>query len=140
MFRATTLERFLLLLSDFAAVSICFRGAFWVQFHSGWIADKFDPTRTFDQYWGMGVALNIGWLILFTCAGLYRSWLLMSRTHQILRVLRAVIIGIVLIIICLFAAAAIFVVGCIVTAPKIDTSDIYSLLDQNSIIYDDAGC
>ncbi len=102
MFRATTLERILLVLSDFVAVSICFLGAFWVQFHSGWIVDKFDPTKTFDQYWTMGLALNIGWLVLFTCAGLYRSWLLLSRTHQILRVLRAVVIGVVLIIIGLF--------------------------------------
>ena len=102
MFRATTLERILLVLSDFAAVSICFYGAFWVQFHSGWIVDKFDPTKTFDQYWSMGVTLGIAWLILFTFAGLYRSWLLLSRTHQILRVLRAVIVGVVLIIVSLF--------------------------------------
>lgn len=52
----------------------------------------------------MGLVLNVGWLALFTCAGLYRSWLLMSRTHQVLRVLRAVIIGIILVIICLFGA------------------------------------
>lgn len=102
MFRATTLERILLVLSDFAALSICFGLAFWVQFHSGWIADKFDPTKTFDEYWMMGLVLNAGWLLLFTCAGLYRSWLLMSRTHQILRVLRAVALGIILVIVGLF--------------------------------------
>ena len=102
MIRASTLERVLLVLSDFAALTICFVLAYWVQFHSGWIVDKFDPTKTFDQYWAMGLGLNIGWLVLFSFAGLYRSWLLMSRTHQILRVLRAVIIGIVLVIICLF--------------------------------------
>ena len=78
--------------------------AFWVQFHSGWIADKYDPTKLFADYAHMGLFLNIAWLVLFTCAGLYRSWLLMSRTHQILRVLRGVIIGIVLIIVCLFGS------------------------------------
>ena len=104
MFRATTLERILLVFSDFLALAICFFVAFWVQFHSGWIADKFDPSKTFDQYWTMGLVLNVGWLLLFTVAGLYRSWLLLSRTHQILRVLRAVVIGIVLVIVCLFGS------------------------------------
>ena len=104
MIRATTLERILVVLSDFAALSICFALAFWVQFHSGWIADKFDPSKTFDEYWHMGLVLNLGWLLLFSCAGLYRSWLLMSRTHQILRVLRAVALGIVLVVVGLFGA------------------------------------
>ncbi|MCQ2062464.1 MAG: sugar transferase [Fibrobacter sp.] len=104
MFRASTLERILLVLSDFIALTICFVVAFWVQFHSGLIADKFDPTRSFGDYWQVGLVLNIGWIVLFVCAGLYRSWLLMSRTHQILRVLRAVVIGVVLVIICLFGA------------------------------------
>ena len=84
------------------ALSICFVLAFWVQFHSGWIADKYDPSKLFSDYANMGLILNVAWLVLFTCAGLYRSWLLMSRTHQILRVLRAVVIGVVLIIISLF--------------------------------------
>lgn len=104
MIRATTLERILLFLSDFVALSICFGLAFWVQFHSGWIVDKFDPSKTFESYWQYGLVLNLGWLFLFACAGLYRSWLLLSRTHQVLRVLRAVVIGIVLVIICLFGA------------------------------------
>lgn len=104
MIRASTLERVLLVLSDFLALTICFVLAYWVQFHSGWIADKFDPSKTLDQYWSLGVGLNIGWLLLFSFAGLYRSWLLMSRTHQILRVLRAVVIGIVLVIVCLFGS------------------------------------
>lgn len=104
MIRATTLERVLVVLSDFVALSICFGLAFWVQFHSGWIVDKFDPNKAFAEYYHMGLVLNIGWLVLFTCAGLYRSWLLQSRTHQILRVLRAVALGIVLVIICLFGA------------------------------------
>ena len=102
MIRAATLERILVILSDFVALSICFVLAFWVQFHSGWIADKYDPSKLFSDYANMGLILNVAWLVLFTCAGLYRSWLLMSRTHQILRVLRAVVIGVVLIIISLF--------------------------------------
>lgn len=104
MIRAATLERILVVLSDFVALFICFALAFWVQFHSGWIADKFDLDKAFVDYAHMGLVLNVGWLLLFTCAGLYRSWLLMSRTHQILRVLRAVLIGIVLIIAVLFGA------------------------------------
>jgi exopolysaccharide biosynthesis polyprenyl glycosylphosphotransferase len=102
MIRAATLERILVVLSDFAALFICFALAFWVQYHSGWIADKYNPTKSFADFAHVGVFLNVAWIILFTCAGLYRSWLLMSRTHQILRVLRAVLIGIVIIIAVLF--------------------------------------
>lgn len=102
MIRASTLERVLLVLSDFVALTICFVLAYWVQFHSGWIVDKYDPTKLFADYAHLGMILNVAWLLLFTCAGLYRSWLLLSRTHQILRVLRAVVIGIVLIIMSLF--------------------------------------
>ena len=102
MIRAATLERILVVLSDFAALFICFALAFWVQYHSGWIADKYNPAKSFADFAHVGVFLNVAWIILFTCAGLYRSWLLMSRTHQILRVLRAVLIGIVIIIAVLF--------------------------------------
>ena len=104
MIRAATLERVLLLLSDFLALTICFVLAYWVQFHSGWIAEKFDPTKTLDAYWHIGCVLNICWLAWFTFTGLYRSWLLQSRTLQFLRVLRAVFVGIVLIIIGLFGS------------------------------------
>ena len=104
MIRAATLERFLVVLSDFVALFICFVLAFWVQFHSGLIDDKFDPSKTLGEYAHLGLVLNVGWLLLFTCAGLYRSWLLMSRTHQFLCVMRAVLIGIVVIIAVLFGA------------------------------------
>ncbi|MCF0221865.1 MAG: sugar transferase [Fibrobacter sp.] len=102
MIRAATLERALIVFTDFIALSVCFGLAFWVQFHSGWIVDKYDPTKSLSEYYRMGLVLNVGWLVLFTGAGLYRTWLLQSRTHQVLRVLRAVALGIVLIIIGLF--------------------------------------
>ena len=66
MIRAATLERVLLLLSDFLALTICFVLAYWVQFHSGWIAEKFDPSKTLDAYWHIGCVLNICWLAWFT--------------------------------------------------------------------------
>ena len=116
------MERILVVFSDFVALSVCFGLAFWVQFHSGWIADKFDPAKSFASYAYMGLVLNVGWLVLFTCAGLYRSWLLMSRTHQILRVLRAVLIGIVLIIAVLFGAEFI---GKVMTNESLGSGYIY---------------
>ena len=104
MIRAATLERVLLLLSDFLALTICFVLAYWVQFHSGWIVEKFDPSKTLDAYWHIGCVLNICWLFWFTFTGLYRTWLLQSRTLQVLRVLRAVFVGVVLIIVGLFGS------------------------------------
>lgn len=104
MFRAATLERVLLVLADFVALTICFVLAYWVLFQSGLIADEFDSSKTLDSYCHIGMALNVGWLVWFTFTGLYRSWLLQSRTHQILRVLRAVFVGICLIVIGLFGS------------------------------------
>ena len=104
MIRAATLERVLLVLADFVALTICFVLAYWVQFHSGWIADKYDPSKTLDAYWHIGCVLNVVWLVWFTFTGLYRSWLLQSRTLQVLRVLRAVVVGVVLIVVGLFGS------------------------------------
>jgi len=104
MIRASVLERILHILSDFAAFSVCYVIAFWVQFKSGWIADKFDPLKTFDEYWRAGFFIDIAWLLFFTVAGLYRSWLLSSRTKQVLRVGRTVLLGIVLILVGLFGS------------------------------------
>jgi len=104
MIRAATLERVLLVLADFVALTICFVLAYWVQFHSGWIADKYDPTKTLDAYWHIGCVLNVVWLVWFTFTGLYRSWLLQSRTLQVLRVLRAVAVGVALIVVGLFGS------------------------------------
>ena len=50
MIRAATLERVLLLLSDFLALTICFVLAYWVQFHSGWIVEKFEYLLAFLVY------------------------------------------------------------------------------------------
>ena len=104
MIRAATLERVLLVLADFVALTICFVLAYWVQFHSGWVADKYDPSKTLNAYWHIGCVLNFAWLVWFTFTGLYRSWLLQSRTHQVLRVLRAVVVGVGLIVLGLFGS------------------------------------
>lgn len=104
MLRATTLERTLLVISDFIAFAICFVIAFWVQFHSGWIADKFDVTKQLADYWSAGFFLSMAWLLFFFLTGLYRSWLLLSRTHQALYVLRTIVIGVVLLVIGLFGS------------------------------------
>ncbi|HOG68664.1 MAG TPA: sugar transferase, partial [Fibrobacteraceae bacterium] len=95
MFRATTLERTLLVISDFIAFSICFVIAFWVQFYSGWIADKLDVSKQLLDYLPAGVLLSFAWIIFFFLTGLYRSWLLLSRTQQALYVLRSILFGVV---------------------------------------------
>ncbi len=104
MIRATTLERCLMIVADFVAFMLCFWLAFWVQFHSGWIADKYDPLKTFGEYWHAGVFLNLGWLVVFSMTGLYRSWLLLSRTMQVVRVGRTILFGIILVVVGLFGS------------------------------------
>lgn len=104
MLRGNKLELLLHLVFDYLALLICFALAFWVQFHSGWIPDKFAPTKMISEYTRAGFFLNLGWCALFAATGLYRSWLLLSRTLQVLHVLRAVCIGIVAILLGLFGS------------------------------------
>ena len=84
MLRGNKLELLLHLIGDYLAVMICFVIAFWVQFHSGWILDKFDPSKMISEYTRASFFLGAGWVFLFAVTGLYRSWLLLSRTLQVL--------------------------------------------------------
>lgn len=104
MLRGNKLELLLHLVFDYLALLICFALAFWVQFHSGWIPDKFAPAKMISEYTRAGFFLNLGWCALFAATGLYRSWLLLSRTLQVLHVLRAVCIGVVAILLGLFGS------------------------------------
>ena len=104
MLRGNKLELLLHLVFDYLALLICFVLAFWVQFHSGWIPDKFAPAKMISEYTRAGFFLNLGWCALFAATGLYRSWLLLSRTLQVLHVLRAVCIGVVAILLGLFGS------------------------------------
>jgi exopolysaccharide biosynthesis polyprenyl glycosylphosphotransferase len=104
MFRGNRLELLLHLVCDNFALLVCFAVAFWVQFHSGWIPDKFAPEKMISEYTRAGLSLNIGWCLLFAATGLYRSWLLLSRTTQVLHVLRAAFIGVAVILLGLFGS------------------------------------
>ncbi|MCI5601296.1 MAG: sugar transferase [Hallerella porci] len=102
MFRGNKLEFLLHLLGDALAVFLCFLAAFWVQFDSGWIADKFNPAKLFSEYTRVAIASTCGWILLFAITGLYRSWLLLSRTLQVLYVARAAVLGTLAILLGLF--------------------------------------
>ena len=93
MLRSSSLERFFLVFSDALAFLICFFGAFWIQFRSGFLPDLVNPEKEISQYLHLAILLTVGWFCLFTFAGLYRSWLLLSRTHQALRISRAILFG-----------------------------------------------
>lgn len=104
MFRGNKLELLLHLVGDCAAVLLCFVLAFWIQFDSGWIPDKFNPAKLLSEYTRAGFFLTLGWCALFAVNGLYRSWLLLSRTLQVLCVARAVLIGMCAILLGLFGS------------------------------------
>lgn len=100
--RASSLERFLLLIADFAAFYGCFYLAYWVQFHSGWIPGKLDHAKDFHEYAQVALVTTVIWLVLFALTGLYRKWLLESRTYQLLAVFKVVGAGMVLVLFALF--------------------------------------
>jgi FlaA1/EpsC-like NDP-sugar epimerase len=102
MVRASSLEKVLLLLADVLALFLCFYLAFWLQFHSGWIVDKLDLTRDFSRYHNASALVLVSWICIFAFTGLYRKWLLESRLFQILTVVRAVVYGLVFVIVALF--------------------------------------
>jgi exopolysaccharide biosynthesis polyprenyl glycosylphosphotransferase len=100
--RASSLERLLLFCADFAALYLCFFGSYWIQFHSGLIVDKYDPTRSFDMYLHTGVVVTLVWQLSFALTGLYRKWLLESRIYQLLCVAKVMGAGLVLLLAALF--------------------------------------
>ncbi len=100
----STLERILLVLSDEIAFAVTFLAAFWVQFRSGWIPELLNFDKQLADYLHLGILIGIGWFLLFALTGLYRSWLLLSRTHQMLCVARAVLFGGMLGIVGLFGS------------------------------------
>jgi exopolysaccharide biosynthesis polyprenyl glycosylphosphotransferase len=100
--RASALEKILLLIADLLTISFCFYLAFWLQFHSGWIVDKLDLNRDFSEYYSAGGAVAVVWIGIFAFAGMYRKWLLESRIFHVLTILRAVIYGLVLVVVALF--------------------------------------
>ena len=100
--RASSLERLLLFLADFTALYLCFYLAYWVQFQSGWIPEKFNPAKTFDEYQHVAVFASLVWQVLFIFTGLYRKWLLESRTYQLLSVLKVFSAGFILLLTALF--------------------------------------
>lgn len=93
MLRGYKLEFLLHLMGDCLAVMLCFLAAFWVQFLSGWIPDKFAADKMLSEYTRTGFSLCAGWIFLFAVTGLYRSWILLSRTLQVLHVFRSAILG-----------------------------------------------
>lgn len=104
MLRSSTLERFLLIVSDFVAFSLCALVAFWLQFRSGLVPGLENLDKTVYEYIPLGVVLNVFWLFLYAMTGLYRSWLLLSRTHQLLCVARTSLFGGFLILVGLFGS------------------------------------
>lgn len=102
MIRASLLEKILHVLVDFLASTACFYMAYWIQFRSGWIVDKYDPSRLFHNYREAGLIASVLWVGLFAFSGLYRKWLMESRLYQIIIVIRAVFYGMVLIYVAVF--------------------------------------
>lgn len=104
MLRGYKLEFLLHVLCDVCAVMLCFVAAFWVQFNSGWIPDKFAPEKMISEYTRTGFFLCAGWIFLFAVTGLYRSWILLSRTLQVLHVFRAAAVGTLAILLGLYGS------------------------------------
>ena len=102
MIRASTLEKITLFAMDFIGLSLCFYLAYWLQFHTGWIVEKYDLSKSFAEYYHAGIVVNLGWMLLFALVGLYRKWLLESRTTQVLVLGQAVVYGMILVFAALF--------------------------------------
>lgn len=93
LIHSSTLERVLVAVSDFVSFGLVFLFAFWMQFRSGIIPDLVSSDKQLIDYLPLGALLFVGWFALFAITGLYRSWLLESRTKQVLRVARTIFAG-----------------------------------------------
>lgn len=98
---ATLLEKLLTLLSDIAGLFLTFVFIFWLQYYSGYIPEKLDSTKELSQFLISGSLLSTCWILLYALTGLYRKWMVRSRTYQFVCVIRTILFGWFLIF-CLF--------------------------------------
>lgn len=124
---ASFLEKILCVLSDLAALFLSFVLLFWIQYYSGWIPEKLDPSKPIDSLMVPAIFLNAAWLVLFLMTGLYRKWMIRSRTYEVWCVIRAVLIGWFLIF-CLFYGPTLM--GSVIreTAPPVFDDPFFTVL------------
>lgn len=99
---ATVIEKILLIASDAIAFFLCYYLAYWIQFHSGLIIDKYDTSKNFSCYFHAGIIITLVWLNLFFFSGMYKKWIFESRAKQIFHIFRTTFVGIVFVLVAIY--------------------------------------
>ncbi len=93
---ATLLEKILSFLGDLIGFSVAFYLMFWFQFHSGWIPEQLDSARQINNMVTPFLVHQMGWVGLFALSGLYRKWMLHSRSFHFYCLVRSLLMGVFL--------------------------------------------
>jgi len=93
-------EKLFLIFSDFVTLNLSFLLLFWVKFHSGVIDHA--AQIPLKLYLIPFLILYIYWVIVFSVAGMYRSWYRLSRLDEVITIFKSIIIGMVLFYFILF--------------------------------------
>ncbi len=93
---ASLLEKVLSFLADIASFAMVFYMMFWLQFYSGWVPERYDPSKDFAAHITPFLIHIVGWVALFLITGLYRKWMLHSRSYQIYCIGKTVGLGVIL--------------------------------------------
>ncbi len=93
-------EKIFLIFFDLLAINLSFFIVFWIKFKSGLFHQILQLPLV--EFIIPALMLYAYWLIIFTLAGLYKSWYAQSRFDEIVLVFKAVIIGVVIFYFMLF--------------------------------------
>ena len=93
---ASLLEKVLCFLADLIGFALVFAFMFWVQFYSNYVPESFDPAKNFIAHFNPLLIHSIGWLALFLLTGLYRKWMLHSRSYQVWSIMKTTGFGVLL--------------------------------------------
>ncbi len=91
------LEKILILASDFISVNVAFVTYFWIRTESGLFTILASPDIVFAS-----TAVYLFWLVIFTIAGLYRTWFASSRFDELTLVLKTTFFGVLFLFFLIF--------------------------------------
>lgn len=92
------------MLGDVLAINVSMVLAFWVRFHSGWLAVPKGQPATLGGYYGAMVAATLVWLVVFGWLGLYRPQPWTGPLDEAYRVL----VGAAGVVVCLMAMSFLY--------------------------------
>jgi exopolysaccharide biosynthesis polyprenyl glycosylphosphotransferase len=93
----TQRERIFTILADILTINLAYIGYYYIRVRSGWIPYSIEPELFLPMFF-----ICLYWLIWFNLFGLYRLWYEQSRIDEMLTIVRATIVGVLVLFFLIF--------------------------------------